>query len=406
MESYRIVYFNSIVQGICILFIWNTILISESFFSTSFQNNLENTIFYIVIITQLPNLLSAWTNIFFNITKGLCKYIELYILSLMFFIILFMILIYFEESINNILFMCLSFTGMFLLSGISGLFQNTVYAETSILPPKYTQGIVLGSNLSGCIATVMSIVLYYFKINEKITVILYFGIAITVLIITYVVFNKAVTTRFYTEIHFQNSLSVQPKLSDTQLPITLDLTKITYKEPLSKIQVVKKIKIQLINIFLTMFISLSLFPNILVKIKPVFFTDERSFILFSCFLTFNLGTLVGSVLPRFFKISHQKLIYFVLLRLLFIPLFLICNYVPEIGTNKYVMIQSDVVFTILVFMLAITSGLLSSFSLSNINTIVSSKDAAIAGSFGAAILITGIMSGIAFSYVFPYFVIV
>ena len=45
-----------------------------------------------------------------------------------------------------------------ILNAATGVYQNSLYGLVAILPPRYTNAVILGNNISGTITTVVSIV--------------------------------------------------------------------------------------------------------------------------------------------------------------------------------------------------------------------------------------------------------
>uniref|UniRef100_A0A915DD29 Equilibrative nucleoside transporter 1 n=1 Tax=Ditylenchus dipsaci TaxID=166011 RepID=A0A915DD29_9BILA len=93
----------------------------------------------------------------------------------------------------------------------------------------------------------------------------------------------------------------------------------------------------LFDVFLVFFVTLALFPAVLVKIRrdPMEDAQEDSmispdlFLQLSVFLNFNVFATLGNFIANFIQWPSPKyLSYAVVPRLVFIPLFLFCNYVP------------------------------------------------------------------------------
>lgn len=67
----------------------------------------------------------------------------------------------------------------------NGVYQNTVYGMAAKLPFKYTGVVVLGSNISGTFAAVISILSDYFTSNTRTAAIYYFITALFVLLLCF-----------------------------------------------------------------------------------------------------------------------------------------------------------------------------------------------------------------------------
>lgn len=146
--------------------------------------------------------------------------------------------------------------------------------------------------------------------------------------------------------------------------------------------ILKKTKVQLFNIFMIFFVTLAVFPAVhsgniyfffkihksyykflLADIKPSspdFFIPSDLYVSITCFLTFNLFAMLGSLTTSWIQWPSKKfLIIPVLLRLAFIPLFLFCKYYPkDIQRTLPVYIDNDWAYWIIAIIMSYTSGYL------------------------------------------------
>lgn len=166
---------------------------------------------------------------------------------------------------------------------------------------------------------------------------------------------------------------------------------------------------QLFNVFFTFFITLAVFPAVHSDIKrssPDFVVGDELYVSITCFLTFNLFAMLGSLTTSWVTWPKPKhLVWPVVLRAVFLPLFLFCNYRP-LGIERLlpIYINDDWVYWGIAVLMAYSSGYLSSLGMMYAPQSVESHHAVTAGMFAAAMLITGIFSGILFSMVFPLIV--
>ena len=101
----------------------------------------------------------------------------------------------------------------------------------------------------------------------------------------------------------------------------------------------------LLSTFLIYFVSLSIFPAVQARVKPLnHILPEKYFESVTCFLTFNLCGMIGNYLAQILpKISPQRLWIYVLIRFLFIPFTLFCNYNPD-QRKLPVLIKNDIAY--------------------------------------------------------------
>lgn len=77
-----------------------------------------------------------------------------------------------------------------------------------------------------------------------------------------------------------------------------------------------------------------------------------------CFLTFNVSAMLGSLVTSWIQWPRKEyLVWPVLLRAIFIPLFLVCNYQPENTIRTVpVLITNDAIFWMIGITMGFTSG--------------------------------------------------
>lgn len=162
---------------------------------------------------------------------------------------------------------------------------------------------------------------------------------------------------------------------------------------------------------------------------PDFVVPDKLYVNVLCFLTFNFFAMIGSLLtswlqwvcllsesillvviksnffPFLFVFKQPRkefLVIPVVLRVVFIPLFLLCNYQPSgVIRTMPIYISNDWIYWAIAAVMGISSGYLSSLGMMYAPQTVKAQYAVTAGMFAAAMLITGIFSGIMFSFAFP-----
>ena len=150
----------------------------------------------------------------------------------------------------------------------------------------------------------------------------------------------------------------------------------------SYMYILKHCGAQCFNVFLTFFVTLTLFPAILSTINQSGSTfSEKYFTPVFCFLNFNLFAMIGNLLPNYFIYPKPKYLWVpVCLRLLFIPFFLFCNFKP----NTYgVYFANDWFFIIGTLLMGLTHGHLSSLGMMYASKTVEEQHSPIAGMLSA-----------------------
>lgn len=216
---------------------------------------------------------------------------------------------------------------------------------------------------------------------------------------------------------------------------TLDSILTSDQEPMSKWQVMYCIRSYLISIFAIFFVTLSLFPSIVTLIEssfvattPTLLPEESTYTrLFvpTVFLLFALGDWFGKSLPgfpalplpkkpfgtkedgsrrywHFGDIQHAWVILVLsLLRIGFIPLFMICHVVlrepstlePRPSHVPY-LIRSDLLYLVIVLVFAVSNGWLGSLAMMKAPRLLTrGKDKEQAGTYMVLVLTFGLFAG-------------
>lgn len=277
----------------------------------------------------------------------------------------------------------------------NGIYQSTVFGTVAVLPPKYTGSVVLGANICGCFATVISILYTSLFTSKRTSAIFYFVTAIIVLLGCVGTYFALPFNQFF--MHYKTISKNNEKSSESKTGSNISYWTI-FKQAFP----------QLLNVFSIFFVTLSVFPAIHSDIKrsPDFPIEEEYYTLITCFLTFNVFAMLGSLTTTWIQWPPPGfLVIPVMLRIVFLPLMLFCNYQPKtVERTMPVLIYNDWIYWIIAIVMAYSSGYLSSLGMMYTPQTVDSENQIIAGMFAAACLVTGIFCGVLFSYFGPIFV--
>lgn len=412
-DRFKIIFFILLFHGIGTLTPWNMFITAKEYFvdyklspNYTGTNNTEyaaNFMPYLTFASQIPNVLFNWMNIFVNLGGDLTKRV---VWSLIIEIILFLITVILamvDSSQWPGTFFWVTMASVVVLNMFGGIFQNTVYGMAAKLPSKYTGAVVLGSNISGTFATIISILSGFIWSSVRKAAIYYFITAMFVILLCFDTFFAMPLNRFY-RYHEMQSEKIQEKSRRSNITGS-------GKPPYWTI--FKQSFPQLFNVFMIFFVTLSVFPTVHSDIKPSSEEDllgiisNKFFTPITCFLTFNVFAMLGSLTTSWVRWPSPKfLVWPVLLRIVFIPLFLVCNYHP-LGVTRVlpVFIKNDYIYWSIAILMSYSSGYLSSLAMmyapiSQTNPVYQVK----AGMMAAAMLISGIFGGIMFSFLPPIIV--
>ncbi|RZF43472.1 hypothetical protein LSTR_LSTR001733 [Laodelphax striatellus] len=408
-DRLNLVYLTLMLHGIGTLMPWNMFITAKEYFEdyklseeyTGSKNDYaSNFMLYLTFASQVPNLVFNWLNIFVKIGGNLTTRI---VWSIFFEVLLFVFTVILAMSDSS------QWPGVFFwvtmgtaigLNMANGIYQNTVFGMAAKLPFKYTGAVVLGSNVSGTFTAIINLASKFFAPNIRTAAIYYFITALFVLLACFDTYFALPLNRFYK----YHELLSQKEAQENKAASGSSSNKIPYWK------IFKQCLPQCFNVFMVFIVTLSIFPSLhsgVQKSDKNFFVGDDYYVNVMCFLTFNVCAMLGSLLSSLGTWPKPKfLVIPVLLRLIFIPLFVMFNYQP-IGQSRVfpVVIANDWVYWGTAVLFAISSGYFSSLGMMYCPRTVEPHYASTAAMFGAASLITGIFCGILLSFIFPWFVV-
>lgn len=409
-DRYNLILFTLILHGIGTLMPWNMFITAKAYFvdyklsddyTGVVSEHRGNFIAYLGFASQIPNLLFNWLNIFVQMGGNLTMRIVVSIIVEVLVFVVTVALAMINSSEWPGAFFWITMVSVVILNMAGGIYQNCVYGMAAKLPLKYTGAVVLGSNISGTFTSVVAIISSSFISSERTAAIYYFITAMLILLACFDSYFALPLNKFYRYHEMRNQREIEKSKAagiDT-----------TARPPYW--QIFKQASPQLFNIFFVFFITLAVFPAVHSDIKPsntAGFPDMsvEMFVRITCFLTFNVFAMLGSLATSWVQWPKPKyLVWPVVLRALFIPLFLFCKYQPlNVERILPIYLDNDFLYWIIAIVMAFSSGYLSSLGMMYAPTTVSQQHSVTAGMFAAAVLITGIFSGIMFSLVFPILV--
>ncbi|KAG7200699.1 hypothetical protein KM043_001250 [Ampulex compressa] len=409
-DRLNIVFCILVLHGIGALMPWNMFITAKNYFvdyklSVAYTgihtNYATNFLAYLGFAAQIPNLLFNWLNIFIqlggNLTIRIVWGIFVQVLIFVFTVVLAMS----DSSDWPGVFFWITMVAVVILNTANGIYQNSVFGMAAKLPSKYTGAVVLGTNISGTFTAVINFLAQIMAPNARTAAIYYFITALFILLACFDTYFALPINRFYR----YHELLHEKEGSKRQLANNFR----GRKERPPYLKILKQCFPQCFNTFFVFFITLSLFPSVQSDIRrydPNFIVPFEYYSSVMCFLTFNITAMLGSTIASFVQWPSKKyLVIPVVLRVVYIPLFLLCNYQPALVNRVLeVEIRNDWVYLIIAITMGLSSGYLSSLSMMYCPRTVEAQHAATAGMFAAASLITGIFTGILFSMVMPIIV--
>ncbi|XP_017854250.2 equilibrative nucleoside transporter 1 [Drosophila busckii] len=263
-DKYKLVFLIFIIHGLGTLMPWNMFITAKSYFEefklgenntvkteTNYRGNFMQNMGF---ASQIPNVLFNWINIFMNFGGDLTTRIVYSIIFEIVILIVTVVLAMMDSYEWPGIFFWTTMGCIVLINMCNGVYQSTIYGLVASLPPKYTGAVVLGSNISGCFATSMSMLCATFFSSMRTSAIYYFVTAILVLLFCFDTYFALPLNKFFR--HYEQLSQQNEKKSESKTQLNVPYW-----------QIFKKASPQLFNIFLTFFVTLSVFPAIHSDIK-------------------------------------------------------------------------------------------------------------------------------------------
>ncbi|XP_044754583.1 equilibrative nucleoside transporter 1 isoform X2 [Coccinella septempunctata] len=405
-DRWNLIYIVFLVHGIGTLTPWNMFITAEKYFTTYKLSEsyigyvfpyVSNFIQILTFCSQVPNVAFNWLNIFVQIGGGELTTRIVYSIGTVvvcFLVTVFLAMI--DTASWPETFFWITMICVVVLNMANGVYQNTVFGMAAKLPGKYTGAIILGNNISGTFVSLASMLTTYVSNDQRIAAIYYFITALFVLFICFDTYFALPLNRYYRH-HDLKAKKLALEKQDAS----------GSQERIPYLQIIKKSRVQLYNVFCVLFVTLAVFPSIQSGVQPNdpnFFLKQPYFTQVTCFLTFNIFAMLGSLVATMVQWPKPRFLWIpVTLRLFYIPYYIFTNY--QVQGNVRVLpvyFENDLVYWIISMTFAFGSGYLSSLAMMFTPQCAEPKYAATAGMLGGAFLISGIFTGILVSFIWPW----
>ncbi|KAL1137592.1 hypothetical protein AAG570_009291 [Ranatra chinensis] len=371
-DRFNIVYLILLLHGIGTLLPWNMFITAKSYFVdyklsvnyTGVESDYAGDFMpYLGFAAQGPGLVFNWLNIFVQIGGKLTTRIVWSIVVEMVAFIITVTLAMTDTSDWPGVFFWLTMLIVVILNMANGIYQNTVYGMAAKLPPKYTGVIIIGANISGTLSAIISIISLAMAPNPRTAAIYYFITALFVLSTCFDTYFALPLNRFYKYHELMSQKDVQKKrVENIPNGSGTGTARIPYWS------ILRQCGPQCFNVFLVFCVTLSLFPSVHSDIKRSdrnFMIGKKYYVEVMCFLTFNLCSMIGSSFSTIGSWPGPKMLWVpVVMRIAFVPLFLMCNYHPITTVRTMpVIIDNDWLYWIIGITMGLTNGYFSSVAM-------------------------------------------
>lgn len=161
-----------------------------------------------------------------------------------------------------------------LLNSAGAVYQNTIYGMAATFPFRYTGAVILGCNICGLFVTLTSIASNYILSTIRTSAVYYFITAIVMLLFCFDTFFAMPLNKFFIYNQLSRKKGDDETMKSSEIPYWI---------------IFKTASIQLYNVFINFFVTLSVFPAVNSDIKassPDFFIKDP--IMFIQCTLFNL----------------------------------------------------------------------------------------------------------------------
>ncbi|XP_067876515.1 equilibrative nucleoside transporter 3 [Heterodontus francisci] len=263
-----------------------------------------------------------------------------------------------------------------VISGASNVFLGSVFGEVGRFPMRNSQALISGQAMGGTFSAVASVVDLAAAGSISDSALAYFitaDIFLVICIVLYLILPRIPYSSYYlnslneriqhTGDEHSGLLSNDTDSSSGSVG-SASLSSNTGTVPPLK-PILKKTSGVGFSVFYTFFISIIIFPSVSSNIKSVSKNSvsvwtSKYFVPLTCFLLYNFADWTGRQITAWIQIPGPKskaLPILVLLRTLFLPLFIFCNYQPRDYLHT-VFFDRDFYPAIFISVLGLTNGYL------------------------------------------------
>ncbi|KAM0682912.1 hypothetical protein MDAP_002151 [Mitosporidium daphniae] len=374
-DKWKVNYYIFFFVGFSSLFSWH-IFIKNSFFEERFASTIFATTFsnWIARVYMATNLLAM---VFLMLLPERLKGSNSLRVSLSFLgnvaVFLAMTVLPPCEWIPDTTYFYITLVCAGLCGFFGGVLQSSLFGMASGFPSSYVQGIMAGQGLAGMVSSVILMaanILAGDSIKSPheiaINAALYFGLSLFFIVLGYISFMYVQRLEFF---KFHSTMSAAPGAD-------LDLSDESIQPPQQGgiFSIFTKMPSALYPpaVFFVLFITLSAFPFIFSNITSSSKSDSfffRKLFISTGYLLFDVGDYIGKSMPAFglfYTKSHVFILSSSLLRVVFIPLFMLCNFRDHPDFNAALRIfSSDVIYFSLALLFGLTNGYICSLLFMN-----------------------------------------
>ncbi|XP_063300224.1 equilibrative nucleoside transporter 1 [Pelobates fuscus] len=326
------------------------------------------------------------------------------------FLVFLLTAIFVKISFSPVTFFTLTMLKIVFINSFGALLQGSLFGLAALFPASYTTPIMSGQGLAGTFAAFSMICALASGSSLEDSAFGYFITACVVILLAllaYLALNKLEFYRYYTEENVKDSTNSQLEMKKDLLTKDGSKAEAGDKEPEttkpSIINILKKIWVMALSVCLVFTVTIGIFPSVTADVKSTIAGDSSWSIYFipvSCFLLFNLFDWAGRSITAvcLWPGKDSKLLpIMVITRLVFLPLFMLCNVSPR--NYLPVFFAHDAWYICIMVIFALSNGYLASLCMCFGPKKVEVHEAETSGAIMAFFLSLGLALGAGFSFI-------
>ncbi|KAJ8248606.1 hypothetical protein GJAV_G00243790 [Gymnothorax javanicus] len=294
------------------------------------------------------------------------------------------------------------------INSFGAMLQGGLFGLAGLLPASYTTPIMSGQGLAGTFAAVSMICAIANSSALTDSAFGYFITACVVIllaIVSYLILPKLEFFQYYSarpSSDEENKMDLLKKEAPGEIRAASYTEEVPRPAP-SVINIFKQIWVMALSVCCIFAITIATFPAVTVDVKTIAkpgSTWDTYFIPVSCFLIFNVMDWAGRSLTAVCMWPGKDSVLLpilVVLRVVFIPLFMLCNVQPRSYTP--VVFEHDAWYILFMILFAFSNGYLASLCMCFGPKKVALQEAETAGAVMAFFLALGLALGAAMSFI-------
>uniref|UniRef100_A0A4W5NN23 Solute carrier family 29 member 1a n=1 Tax=Hucho hucho TaxID=62062 RepID=A0A4W5NN23_9TELE len=312
-------------------------------------------------------------------------------------------------------FFCLTMIKIICINSFGAVLQGSLFGLAGMLPASYTAPIMSGQGLAGTFAAFSMICALASGSALQDSAFGYFITACVVVflaILSYFALPKMEFFQYYLESNGsrpsggdeENKMDLLKKDSPAQKRPVVSLTEEETRSTISVFAIFKRIWVMALSVCFVFTITIGTFPAVTVDVRSTVANGgawDKYFIPVSCFLLFNVMDWAGRSLTAVCMWPGKDSVILpvmVGLRVVFVPLFMLCNVQPR--NYLPVPFAHDAWYILIMIFFSFSNGYLASLCMCFGPKKVAQHEAETAGAIMAFFLSLGLALGAALSFVF------